>query len=286
MKSFVELSESLQDCSEKGMCFRNAQRKANEIDGELIDKARAMGMKGKIETDVLIVHGMVTNPSTGDTFAHAWVEVGDVVHDPTIGIAKKKSWYYKRMKVKVIAKYKTDHVMIHAIRTGNYGPWTKKEVGNKYVEFKSEKVAKMNEDYYTTSKGYFSQSDQIDIYKNPTKKEIIDLRRSGLMHLRGFITRKGDVYFGSDGVHGDWIHAVKKEVERGVDLAIAINPNLVTGKSDYVYLADYGMTFALDRLDNSIEKIRTFINNSYLYKKGLIDKNYTINAGTNGPLED
>ena len=129
------LNENLSKCDIKGECFRNAVRRANEIDGEIIDKQRSAGVKGKIETDVLVVHGMITNPLSKKTFAHGWVERDGKVIDPTIQVEMNVRNYYRKFSVDVLAKYTTDQAMVHSITTRNYGPWTKGEVGSKSVVF-------------------------------------------------------------------------------------------------------------------------------------------------------
>jgi hypothetical protein len=53
---------------------------------------------------VLYVQGTVTNPYTGKTFKHAWVENEVDVIDPTIDVVLRKDKYYERFNPKDVIR--------------------------------------------------------------------------------------------------------------------------------------------------------------------------------------
>jgi hypothetical protein len=53
---------------------------------------------------VVYVQGTITNPATGRTFKHAWVENEVEVIDPTIDVTLSKRQYYTRFKPKEVIR--------------------------------------------------------------------------------------------------------------------------------------------------------------------------------------
>lgn len=84
------------------------------------------------DTDVIVVHGKV-NDMNGRIIDHAWLENGDRVIDPTVGVNVDKTKYYSITKAVAESKYTSEQALINALRVGNGGPWTKEEVGERCI---------------------------------------------------------------------------------------------------------------------------------------------------------
>jgi len=80
----------------------------------------------------IVVHGKITN-FQDSRIDHAWIEIGDEVIDPTAGVKMNKIRYYSITKAEADAKYSEIDTLVNAVRSGNGGPWTKAEVGNRYL---------------------------------------------------------------------------------------------------------------------------------------------------------
>lgn len=102
---------------EKGNCFKNVIQWVTRNEGI---------------NDSVIVHGKVTN-HTKNVIDHAWIEMGNSVIDPTVGVKMDKIEYYAITKAEADSKYSSEQALINAIRSKNGGPWTKQEVGNRYL---------------------------------------------------------------------------------------------------------------------------------------------------------
>lgn len=89
-----------------GDCFKNTNR-WNAQKGEKTD---------------FVCHGTVTN-GVGKTFAHAWIESGDIVIDPTTGVRMPKSKYYKLLQVKNVKRYDSTTAIRNQIKYRQHGPW-------------------------------------------------------------------------------------------------------------------------------------------------------------------
>jgi hypothetical protein len=111
-----KLSKEIIPSGQKGECFANARNWAWDND----------------DGNTFVIHGKVTN-TENKTFDHAWVENNDTVIDPTQGIKIDKKEYYKLVNAKPEAKYTPQQVLINTVKSNNCGPWTKEEVGNRFV---------------------------------------------------------------------------------------------------------------------------------------------------------
>jgi hypothetical protein len=77
---------------------------------------------------VELVHGTVTGqgPIAGVRYGHAWVEVGDVVLDPSNGqfvVAGKLDYYAVGEITEPVARYAFREAALCMLETGHYGPW-------------------------------------------------------------------------------------------------------------------------------------------------------------------
>ena len=80
---------------------------------------------------IVLVHGTVTGqgPIAGLRYGHAWVEVGDVVLDPSNGrfvVARKPAYYAAGEITEPVACYTFAEAAREMIETGHYGPWEKR----------------------------------------------------------------------------------------------------------------------------------------------------------------
>lgn len=81
-----------------GRCLRYAYDEVQKRDGK--------------RENVLYVQGTVTNPATGRSFKHAWVENEVDVIDPTIDVILRKDKYYERFNPKEIIRVDPFFMMI------------------------------------------------------------------------------------------------------------------------------------------------------------------------------
>jgi len=92
---------------EKGDCFRQAAKLAIEdMDG-----------------DSELVHGTVFAPLENKRILHAWVEKGDMVIDPVVGIETDKSRYYEMTQADPQHRYSGEQAAIMMMRNHHWGPW-------------------------------------------------------------------------------------------------------------------------------------------------------------------
>ena len=80
---------------------------------------------------IALVHGTVTGqgPIAGIRYGHAWIEIGDVVLDPSNGrfVCARKSAYYAAGEIAgPVARYTFAEAARELIETGHYGPWEKR----------------------------------------------------------------------------------------------------------------------------------------------------------------
>lgn len=80
--------------------------------------------------DMTLCHGEVTGTggkARGLRYGHAWVEVDGCAIDRSNGndVTLKDVMYYAAGSIdeEEITRYTAEEARIHALRTGNYGPW-------------------------------------------------------------------------------------------------------------------------------------------------------------------
>ena len=76
-----------------------------------------------------LVHGTVTGqgPIAGVRYGHAWVEVGDVVLDPSNGrfvVARKSAYYAVGEITEPVSRYGFEVALRLMLKHRHYGPWT------------------------------------------------------------------------------------------------------------------------------------------------------------------
>ena len=82
---------------------------------------------------IVLVHGTVTGqgPIAGVRYGHAWVEVGDVVLDPSNGrfvVARKSTYYAAGEITEPVARYAFREAALWMLETGHYGPWDERPI--------------------------------------------------------------------------------------------------------------------------------------------------------------
>ena len=77
---------------------------------------------------IVLVHGTVTGqgPIAGIRYGHAWIEIGDVVLDPSNGrfVCARTSAYYAVGEIsEPVACYAFEEAARQMLETRHYGPW-------------------------------------------------------------------------------------------------------------------------------------------------------------------
>jgi hypothetical protein len=80
---------------------------------------------------IVLVHGTVTGqgPIAGMRYGHAWIEIGDVVLDPSNGrfVCARKSAYYAVGEInEPLTRYAFEEAARQMLETRHYGPWEKR----------------------------------------------------------------------------------------------------------------------------------------------------------------
>jgi hypothetical protein len=81
--------------------------------------------------DIVLVHGTVTGqgPIAGIRYGHAWIEIGDVVLDPSNGrfVCARKADYYAVGEInEPVTRYAFEEAARQMLETRHYGPWEKR----------------------------------------------------------------------------------------------------------------------------------------------------------------
>ena len=80
---------------------------------------------------IVLVHGTVMGqgPIAGIRYGHAWIEIGDVVLDPSNGrfVCARKSAYYAVGEInEPVTRYAFEEATRQMLETHHYGPWEKR----------------------------------------------------------------------------------------------------------------------------------------------------------------
>ena len=80
---------------------------------------------------IVLVHGTVTGqgPIAGIRYGHAWIEIGDVVLDPSNRrlVCARKSAYYAAGEIREpLSRYDFEAAARQMLETRHYGPWEKR----------------------------------------------------------------------------------------------------------------------------------------------------------------
>jgi len=78
-----------------------------------------------------LAHGLVngTGRASGQSFAHAWIEIGDVVIDTESGWIGRREEYYGLGEVREVRLYELDEMVKKVLKSRHWGPW-EDEAGN------------------------------------------------------------------------------------------------------------------------------------------------------------
>ena len=97
--------KKIDDCPE-GECLRNAIRTA--------DANKDLGAR--------VIQGEIYMPRYGEKKMHSWVEIGDMVYDPTIDLLKPKSDFYKAFDATVTNDLASEEATLLAVRLNFSAP--------------------------------------------------------------------------------------------------------------------------------------------------------------------
>ena len=74
-----------------------------------------------------VTHGRVTDKFSGDSYEHAWVEIGNIVFDDQTKFTKPngipKDVYYDLYQPEIFREYTASEAIINCVNTGHAGPW-------------------------------------------------------------------------------------------------------------------------------------------------------------------
>ena len=74
-----------------------------------------------------VVHGVVTDKFSGDSYKHSWVEKGNLVFDDQTKFTKpdgiKKETYYDLYQPEISEEYTAAQAIVNCVNTGHAGPW-------------------------------------------------------------------------------------------------------------------------------------------------------------------
>lgn len=101
--------------------------------GDCFGNAIKYATKNKLPEDARVVHGHVTN-AAGKRLAHAWIEAGSKVIDPTQGVEMDRTKWYELVSAKADAKYTEREAVRAMIASGHKGPWGKDELSKAWDE--------------------------------------------------------------------------------------------------------------------------------------------------------
>ena len=84
--------------------------------------------------DTFLVHGIALMPEQGTQppgtpYAHAWVELADVVIDAglldgrRVWFRRPRADYYAHLRIQSVTRYSMPEALAENRRTGHYGPW-------------------------------------------------------------------------------------------------------------------------------------------------------------------
>ena len=113
-----------------GECYPFAVEKARAWFRDHIDRSKPRGKRAHPDIDnkdkFKVVHGRATNKWSGESYLHAWVEMGDTIFDDQTKMTKPdgvdRETYYDHFQPEPIAEYTAEEVMVNCIK-GGPGPW-------------------------------------------------------------------------------------------------------------------------------------------------------------------
>ena len=111
-----------------GLCPSCADKSEPCGDGDCYEAAAKLLEAHRGCPGIALAHGTVTGQGriAGVRYGHAWVEVGDVVLDPSNGrfvVARKPAYYAVGQITEPVARYTFAEAARRMVETGHYGPW-------------------------------------------------------------------------------------------------------------------------------------------------------------------
>ena len=126
----------------------------------LLHARREVTKRADSGESVLYTQGYVTNPYTGKSFMHAWVELDNEVIDPTIDITLSKKKYYDLFNPKDVIRVEEPIMTLLCAK------------GDKF--FSKEDVKKAYEKHFNyLQKKYANREPEPEFRKKKSKKHVI-----------------------------------------------------------------------------------------------------------------
>lgn len=105
----------------RGDCYKTAF-------GYLDKREDSVQLEKPDENTAFLVHGDVvptSGPNEGCCINHAWVEIGDDVHDVSNSqnVRCSQEQYYRVYQARVRIRYSMNDARIELLKSRNYGPW-------------------------------------------------------------------------------------------------------------------------------------------------------------------
>lgn len=169
----------------------NTERIEKKKDGDCFQNVQDYVLDNDSPT-LIVVHGKVTNKEN-KVLAHAWIEDGDIVLDPTTGIKTTKEKYYRALKAVPENKYNPMDAIKIRFKTGNYGPWTAEEINENDMKEKPEdkeilvgteeekehtdddkEAEGIATDHTDTDKKYYTKLNKCGLIDEPKAKKLAD----------------------------------------------------------------------------------------------------------------
>ena len=101
----------------------------NEVTGDCFESngRRLIELTSDLDPETVLVHGRVTQPTTGMRHTHAWLELGDVVFDHSNRkvLVTRRDSYYRSGEIEPAEtwRYTQDEARTMAVSFKHWGPW-------------------------------------------------------------------------------------------------------------------------------------------------------------------
>ena len=114
-----------------GECYPFAVEKATAWFRDHVDRTKPRGKRAphpdlNDKDKFKVVHGRATNKWSGESYLHAWVEMGDTIFDDQTKRTKPdgidREVYYDHYQPEPIVEYTAEEVLVNCIK-GGPGPW-------------------------------------------------------------------------------------------------------------------------------------------------------------------
>lgn len=157
-----------------------------------------MSRNGYSISDLVLVHGYITDYQTGRVIDHAWTETKNDVYDTVLESTFPKRVYYSMYHAEVAFKYDYEQAMDKATETGVYGPWHRIP-SNKVKWWKEEKnmrkekeILEVTQETKINEEFILEVGDRIQIVENSNwEQKLKDFDTMDYQHRNGNSIRTG-----------------------------------------------------------------------------------------------